>query len=179
MRKLEIGSGPAPVAGYEHLDIDPAFPHLEYVCDISNQKLPLADETFHEILMSHVIEHIPWRKLPHVVKELYRVLKPGGQILLRTPDLQFIVERYIRGKTTPEHPGDEAAMREVFGTLGPSQWAIIKLFSGQDYLSNFHYVCFDRQSLEQLFLHHGFASVDKYAFEREISPGELAVKITK
>jgi predicted SAM-dependent methyltransferase len=106
-------------------------------------------------------------------------LKPGGALLLRTPNLRFIVERYLSGEITPEWPGDERAMVNVFGVCGPSQWANIKLFSGQDYPSNFHYNCFDRQSMEQYLKHHGFSQVVDHHWPREISPGELQIKAVK
>lgn len=179
MKKLEIGSGPNPVPGYEHLDVDARFPHLEYVCDVSKERLPIEDSSYDEVLMSHVIEHIPWRKLGHVAKEILRILKPGGSLLIRTPNLGFIVERYLSGEITPEWPGDEEAMKDVFGVLGPAQWTNIKLFSGQDYPSNYHYNCFDRKSIEQFFKHQGFSSVVDHHWPKEISPGELQVRAIK
>jgi len=50
----------------------------------------LADkpETFQFIHMSHVIEHIPKYSLLWVVDALYRALKPGGVLMLRTPNME-------------------------------------------------------------------------------------------
>jgi 2-polyprenyl-3-methyl-5-hydroxy-6-metoxy-1,4-benzoquinol methylase len=50
----------------------------------------LADkpETYDFIHMSHVIEHIPKYSLLWVVDALYRSLKPGGLLLLRTPNME-------------------------------------------------------------------------------------------
>lgn len=50
----------------------------------------LADkaEAFQFIHMSHVIEHIPKYSLLWVVDGLYRALKPGGVLLLRTPNME-------------------------------------------------------------------------------------------
>lgn len=50
----------------------------------------LADkpETFDFIHMSHVIEHIPKYSLLWVVDALYRALKPGGVLMLRTPNME-------------------------------------------------------------------------------------------
>ncbi|MGC1650174.1 MAG: class I SAM-dependent methyltransferase [Candidatus Sulfotelmatobacter sp.] len=50
----------------------------------------LADkpETFEFIHMSHVIEHIPKYSLLWVVDALYRALKPGGTLMLRTPNME-------------------------------------------------------------------------------------------
>jgi 2-polyprenyl-3-methyl-5-hydroxy-6-metoxy-1,4-benzoquinol methylase len=50
----------------------------------------LADkpETYDFIHMSHVIEHIPKHSLLWVVDALYRALKPGGVLMLRTPNME-------------------------------------------------------------------------------------------
>lgn len=50
----------------------------------------LADkpENYDFIHMSHVIEHIPKYSLLWVVDALYRALKPGGTLMLRTPNME-------------------------------------------------------------------------------------------
>lgn len=45
-------------------------------------------ETYEFIHMSHVIEHIPKYALLWVVDALYRALKPGGVLMLRTPNME-------------------------------------------------------------------------------------------
>jgi SAM-dependent methyltransferase len=45
-------------------------------------------ERFDLIHMSHVIEHIPKYSLLYVVDALYWALKPGGVLLLRTPNME-------------------------------------------------------------------------------------------
>jgi SAM-dependent methyltransferase len=46
--------------------------------------LPFADESFACVLCSQVIEHVPME--PSMIDELCRVLKPGGRLVLGTPD---------------------------------------------------------------------------------------------
>jgi SAM-dependent methyltransferase len=49
------------------------------VCDVS-QPLPFADETFDAVFANDVVCHIPGR--PSLIREMYRVLKPGvGRML--------------------------------------------------------------------------------------------------
>lgn len=47
--------------------------------------LPFQDNFFDTITMLAVFEHIEPAKLPAVLKEIHRVLKPGGQFILTTP----------------------------------------------------------------------------------------------
>lgn len=46
------------------------------------KKLPFSDETFDEVYCKSVLEHI--RNLKTFIEEIYRVLKTGGRIYIRT-----------------------------------------------------------------------------------------------
>lgn len=50
-----------------------------------NQKLPFQNESFDVIIASHIIEHLD--NTDTFVKEIYRVLKPGGYLIIATPNL--------------------------------------------------------------------------------------------
>lgn len=176
--KLEVGSGNNPQPGYIHLDINP-FQHVEIQCDLSTEKIPLPDGSCTELVAYHVLEHFPWRTLTPVIMEWARVLAPGGILKLRTPDLKFICETYLAGRTTREWPGDEGAMLTVFGDCGPSQWAVIKLHSGQDYPGNTHFWIADMTSLTQLLLRNGFKAVQRANLGAEYSPGEIQATAIK
>lgn len=51
--------------------------------NIDLTQIDIADDTFDAILCSHVLEHIP--DDAKAMKELYRVLKPGGWAILQVP----------------------------------------------------------------------------------------------
>lgn len=71
--------------------------------------LPFADDSFETVICSQVIEHIPDTDL--AMSELVRVLKPGGRLILGTPDygtlnwriIEPIYERVIPGGYAGEH----------------------------------------------------------------------------
>ena len=180
-KKLEVGSGYNPHPGYIHVDIRPGLPQLDKVCDFAKDILPFKAGEFSEVLANHVIEHISFRKLPHVIKEWVRVLEPGGKLVLRTPDLDFIVDRYTGPLgPTPEHPNDEGFIKQhLSDEITPAWWANIKLFSGQDYAANFHHVCFSFDMLANLLKRYGFRDVRRVKFDTEFSPGELQVEAIK
>lgn len=62
--------------------------------------LPFASETFDWIVSTEVLEHLhdPQRFIP----EFARVLKPGGKMLLTTPDISSIPSSFLTG-TVPWH----------------------------------------------------------------------------
>jgi len=54
------------------------------ICDIENDKFPYKSNTFNYIFSKSLIEHI--HRPDNCLKEMYRVLKPGGRIIIMTPD---------------------------------------------------------------------------------------------
>jgi predicted SAM-dependent methyltransferase len=170
---IEIGSGKTPEYGtHAHVDIMPEAEHLELCCDVSKQ-LPFSDKTLKLIIANHVIEHISWRKINEIVRDWNRVLVIDGRVKIRTPNLEFIIDKYNRKQITPEAKQDEVFIKENFGgTISPTMYVILKLFSGQDYPSNFHNACYDYKTLEWIANRWGFR-FSKMTFEREYSPGEI------
>jgi SAM-dependent methyltransferase len=41
-----------------------------------------------------MIEHIEYQKAAQFVREVYRILRPGGKFRAATPDLRFVIELY-------------------------------------------------------------------------------------
>lgn len=90
MLVLDAGAGRSPYrdlfthAKYESADIaqlDGGAPAVDYVCDLTD--IPVEDGRFDRVLFNQVLEHVP--DPPAVLRELHRVLKPGGEILCSCP----------------------------------------------------------------------------------------------
>lgn len=58
---------------------------------IDGLKLPFADDTFDVVTSWHVIEHV--LDVARTLQEWYRVLKPGGVMVLETPDASCLKAR--------------------------------------------------------------------------------------
>ena len=65
--------------------------------------LPLKDGSFKTVICSEVIEHIPKERLK--ISEFYRVLKPGGTLILSTPDYDQAMWRFLERVYARVHPG--------------------------------------------------------------------------
>lgn len=64
--------------------------------------LPFGDETFEFVTMVETLEHVFVEDRPAVLAECFRVLKPGGKLVLSTPNFEGLVERFKRaaGRST-------------------------------------------------------------------------------
>ena len=73
----------------------PGVNHLGNAKDLSQ----FQDNCFTEIYGSHVLEHFNYaNELPAVLKEWYRVLKPGGKLYISVPDLDKLAALFINKK---------------------------------------------------------------------------------
>ncbi|HAJ35400.1 MAG TPA: hypothetical protein DCL15_06870 [Chloroflexi bacterium] len=137
---LELGLGYADVAisasrlhkgnvtGIEHPNRGFFFAP-EYIIDLRrnnvkavaanllNHNLPFADNSYDLCLFCEVIEHLPPTIVPQTLAEIARVTKPGGGVIIATPNLASLVNRlvFLSGATifSPSIPLDYAG-----GTYG-------------------------------------------------------------
>ena len=83
MNRLNVGSGGRPEAGWVNLDIVQG-PTVDVVADVqAPHGLPFADDTFDEMVMSHVLEHLDQPLF--VMQELHRVAKPSCRFTVKVP----------------------------------------------------------------------------------------------
>lgn len=180
MRKLEIGSGNRPLEGFEHLDINPNCPCVEYIAPMD--KIPTEDNVFDEIHAIHVIEHQPWKTTLSTLQEWIRVLKPGGSILIATPNLRWIAQSYIdaREKNKSAFRKDCSIMTDgerkiisLDGDIDVAFWANFKIMSSGGKWDQ-HFACYDATMLSGLLKTAGASKV-----EVEHDSDSLVVRATK
>jgi len=57
----------------------------------------MGDSSVSVVYSSHMIEHLPRAKVGPFLREVHRILKPGGMIRIVTPDLRKLAQRYVNG----------------------------------------------------------------------------------
>lgn len=110
---LNIGSSSLQFPGFINLDRAP-LPGVT-VCD-ARLGLPFGDGSVDGVVCSHMLEHLhPFKEAPAFLREVKRVLKPGGVFRVAVPDLAKLARAYFNPKTD-----DAKALAESQKYLGDS-----------------------------------------------------------
>jgi len=67
----------------------------QVICWDLRKGIPFALNSFDVVYHSHFLEHVPKEQAGVVLKECWRVLKPGGIIRVVVPDLEVLARRYL------------------------------------------------------------------------------------
>jgi len=140
MKKVNIGCGLNYREGYINIDVrEEVKPDI--VLDLEECKLPFGDGEVSEIIAHDIIEHVSFRKVRDLFIEFNRVLKIGGQISIRVPDIRSLAKNVM-----------ERAW---------SYWEIGYWFYGaQDYPQNIHKSGFTFEALASLLTETGFVILE-------------------
>ena len=136
--KLNLGCGGRVLKGEGWVNIDTRdLPGVDLRCDAS--KLPYGDGAVDLIQGLDILEHFPRLKVESVLREWHRVLKNGGELIVKCPNLDAIIEEY-RAKRIP---ADEL-IRLIYGRQEDEDPA------------NFHKTGFTPESLRSVLRRVGF-----------------------
>ncbi len=117
-RVLDAGCGEGVLVDefHDRLAIEGVDPNYESarVRRGSLVALPCADASFDRALCLDVLEHLAFADQPRALAELFRVVAPGGELLVSVPNLAHLQSRVhfllggrlIRTASLSKHPGD-------------------------------------------------------------------------
>lgn len=109
--RLHIG-GTEAKEGWKILNVQPG-PHVDFVGSCTSLE-QFADGSVEEVYASHVLEHLGFRdELPQALREIHRVLKPGGLCRISVPDFETLCQLFVH----PQVPADQkfSLMMNMFG----------------------------------------------------------------
>jgi SAM-dependent methyltransferase len=160
---LHVGCGPRNHAALHEsfrgpewhevrLDIDPGV-DPDVVASITDMSV-VASASVDAVWSHHNIEHVFAHEVARVFDEFLRVLRPGGEVLLATPDLQGVAEAIAAGRL--EEPlyrseaGDITPLDVVYGFRG-------EIAEGREYMA--HRTGFSMRTLHRKLSRAGFVDV--------------------
>ena len=112
-----------------------AAPNREFI-QIDSSHLPFADQSFDSVSCVEVIEHLELNLTTAIFSEFFRVLKPGGKLVVTTPN---------------------------YGSLWPLVEMLVNRFSGVSYEEQ-HVTKFKRKNLDTLLKESGFSRIRVTSF---------------
>ena len=132
---VDIGCGESKLEGALGIDLRVAD-SVDLVADGLN--LPFRDGAVDHVFSSYLIEHYGHRVVEHVLIEWVRVLKRGGFLEIRAPNLRS---------------------RALLFVLNPTWHSIVQIFGEQDHLGNFHKSGFTKGILKDLVRSAGIVNI--------------------
>lgn len=155
--KLNLGCGNDIQDGYINID----FRQRKGVVDHDLTKpLPYKDGSVEEVRAMDIIEHFDKFKVMGIIKDWCRVISPGGLMIIKTPDIKNICERYY-----PKAKSGEITW-EKLSTI---------IHGGQNYHGNFHEVSFSFEWLSDILSKHGMINFNK----RDAGNQNMIIKCSK
>lgn len=135
MMRLNLGCQIHYFDSWVNIDIvgDDPNVRVDLACDVSS--LPYGDNSVDFIYAGHLVEHFYPDTLPVALKEWHRVLRPGGKLVVVTPDCGTVMRDYTRGKF-----GIQGVWQQIYGRI-----------YAYDRDSERHHIAFDAPELIRFF----------------------------
>ena len=179
MLKYNFGSNKKNIEGYINVDAL-EMEGVDVVQDLT--KVPYAfarSNSVDEIKAEEFLEHVPFNKAYPMLKEWYRILKPGGILKIQVPDCGKAMEYYVKGQICeccahkPKSDKDAMANPDCFtcggnGKINPTRW-LLSFTGAQKHPWDYHLNIFTKERLEDLLKSAGFNDIgheeDKYGWK--------------
>jgi predicted SAM-dependent methyltransferase len=156
LRRLNWGCGRLPAAGWINSDLLPA-PGVDVLADIRGG-LPFADGSMRYIASIHALQALPYLEVVPALRELRRVLEPGGVLRLALPDLDRGLAAYRRGDPAYFYIPDEESSTISGKFIVQMTW----------YGAN--RMLFTEEFARELLLRAGFQRITRCAYRVTASP---------
>ena len=108
---VQLGCGRHYIPGMINIDLNP-FIHCDIWMDL-RKGLPFAKQSVDSIYCCHTLEHFFEPNVHRILRECYRILKPGAGMRIVTPDLYKAVQAYLRNDSS--HFSDFPDKRDSIG----------------------------------------------------------------
>ena len=143
--RLNLGCGKRYKEGFINID---AFDATVADTLMSVEDLAFPSNSVDAIEACHLIEHLGFLHSIYALAEWFRVLKPGGTLLIETPDLESSMKQYLHG----DYDAKKELLTWIYGVESP----------GME-----HRLCFPKVLLKNVLKKSGFTEITTSCFTTE------------
>lgn len=137
--EIELGGGSNP---HYRPNLDSRkLPTVDIIIDLEKESLPFNADSCNLVYSSYLLEHIGWRSIRNLIREIYRVLKANGKAVIITANLLEQCKVIANSQVWDEN----------FSCM---------IFGNQDFGENSHKSGLSAEYAVKLFKEAGFATVD-------------------
>jgi predicted SAM-dependent methyltransferase len=163
--RINVGAGIKTVPGFINLDYD-WHPGLEICWDVT-KGLFFADNSASAIFSEHCLEHITRDECRRVLKELFRILEPGGVVRIIVPDAELYIQCYNEWRKKGDVTLPYASSASSASGYTPLM-ALNRVFREHG-----HRYCYDFHDIKQLLVEQGFRSIARASYLKGRRPDLL------
>ena len=150
--KLQLGFGLNYLDGWFNTGI--SLQELLYGTYLdAGQPFPFPDASVNYVFSEHLFEHLTYQQGLNMLKECYRILKPGGVIRIATPDLRFLLGLY-QDPEKPLHKDYIAFTTRNGGLPATPVYAVNRFHTAWG-----HKIIYDKETLTEFLEQVGFKDV--------------------
>jgi ubiquinone/menaquinone biosynthesis C-methylase UbiE len=157
MRTIELGGGNNPQYRPNY-DIRP-LPNVDRVIDL-NGPLPVPDNSYDLVYSRYFVEHVSYRNVDNLFREMYRILVPAGNLVIITANL----------------------FEQAKVLLNTTQWnhkLISMIFGDQNYNENAHQCGFSPEYITRILKNIGFKDIKIEPIYTEVGPTDMTIQAVK
>jgi predicted SAM-dependent methyltransferase len=171
INKINIGSGMISLPEYCNLDI---YTQADLIIDLERKLLPFKDNSIDVAVCISTINYFTRKRGEEIIKDTFRVLKPGGIARFGVQDLKLIVTKYINND------------REFFFQKLPDGRERFTGATIADKINSwfYGYACgknrggkyfYDYETLALLFKEAGFSKIENKKYQESAIPNITAI----
>lgn len=162
--RLHLGCGNALFPDWINMDCYPPreIPGTEVLMLDMRRRWPFVDGSAAVLFSEHFLEHLPFETVrDHILREILRVLEPGGHVRIGVPNGEYFVEQYVASKRGVAETLYEQARQ------GKSPMMMLN-----EIAHGFgHYFVYDFETMRQMLNEAGFIEI------RRMEPGKTGVEV--
>ena len=164
MENIHLGCGDSCPEGWTNIDMIGGDMRLNLCWN-----LPFDDHSVQYVYSAHTLEHLDYHtSAPRLIREIFRILKPGGILRLAVPDLGAYTEAYVKNNSEFFKQFDRARPEFGFDAGYRTPMTKVMMMAGSSSKTGMlfeHKMGYDFNTLSELFILAGFNKCKQSKFE--------------